>query len=231
MGHAAMSMGTRKLTWAYRNETRPPNADLASDTIAVHSLVEGLVNAGRVVVALAHSYGGQVASNALYGLGLQARSDQGLPGGVSRIIYMAAFAVKEGTSMIDVVKAHGHESLIPIAFLFDEDQSVVSADPKTLIVGEGADPTELESYVGTFVRWNGKCMYQPIDKCAWKQIPVSYVYTARDMTVPLEYQKDMVADLEAAGRQVQTFELETGHCPNLTMTEGLVDAVNKAVAA
>lgn len=193
--------------------------------------MERLVSDGRVVVALAHSYGGQVASNALYDLGLQTRSEKGLKGGVSRIVYMAAFAVQEGVSMIDVVKAHGHESLIPIAFLFDEDQSVVSADPKTLIVGEGADPAELETYMATFVRWNGKSMYQGIDKCAWRQIPVSYIYTAKDMTVPLEYQKDMVADMEAAGRQVQTFELETGHCPNFTLTEGVVDAVNKAVAA
>lgn len=194
--------------------------------------MEKLVGDGRVVVALAHSYGGQVASNALYDLGLQTRSEKGLlKGGVSRIIYMAAFAVQEGVSMIDVVKAHGHESLIPIAFLFDEDQSVVSADPKTLIVGEGADPAELEAYIATFVRWNGKSMYQGTEKCAWRQIPVSYIYTARDMTVPLEYQKDMVADMEAAGRRVQTFKLETGHCPNFTLTESVVDAVNKAVAA
>lgn len=171
--------------------------------------MDGLVNTGRVVLAIAHSYGGQVAS----------------------IIYMAAFALGEGLSMIDVVKSHGHGDLIPIAFLFDEDQSVVSADPKTLIVGEGADLAELESYVASLVRWNGKCMYQGIEKCAWRQIPVSFIYTARDMTVPLQYQKDMVAELEAAGRQVQTFELEKGHCPSFTMAEGVVDAVNQAVTA
>lgn len=214
-----------------RNESRPPNADLTSDTAVVRSHVEGLVNAGRVVVAIAHSYGGQVTSNSLCGLGLDARSTQGLSGGVSHIIYMAAFALKEGTYMIDIVKSHGHESLIPIVFLFDEDQSVVNADPKTLIVGEGGNPAELEAYVAGFVRWNGKCIYQAIDKCAWREIPVSYIYTSRDMTVPLEYQKDMVADLEAAGRQVQTFELETGHCPNFTSPEGVVDVVNRAIAA
>lgn len=134
--------------------------------------------------------------------------------------------------MIDVVESHGHGELIPAAFLFDGDQSVVSANPKKLIVGEeGSDPAELEAYVGTFVRWNGKCMYLGIDKCAWGQIPVSYIYTTRDMTVPFHYQKDMAAGLEAAGRPVRTFELETGHRPNFTMTEGVVDAVSKAVAA
>lgn len=184
------------------------------------------------MVALAHSYGGQVATNALYGLGLQTRADRGLAGGVSRLIYLAAFALPEGVSMADVVKAHGHEDLIPVAFVFDADQSVVSADPKTLIVGEsGADRAELEAYVATFARWNGKSMYQGADRCAWREIHVSYIYTAKDMTVPLAYQKDMVAAMEAAGRPVQTFELETGHCPNFTLTEGVVIAVKRALGA
>lgn len=197
----------------------------------MRSHVEELADAGRIVVAISHFYGGQVASNALYGLGLQARSEQSLTGSVSRIIYLTGFALEEGVSMIDVVKSHGHGGLISIAFLFDEDQSIVSADPKTVIVGEGADSAEQESYIATMARWNGKCMYQGIEKCAWRQIPVSYIHSTRDMTVPLEYQKDMMADLEAAGRQVQTFELGTGHCPNFTLTEGVVDAVNMAIVA
>lgn len=98
--------------------------------------------------------------------------------------------------MVDVVKSHGHGELIPAAFLSDEDQSVVGADPKNLIVGEGgSDPAELGACVGTFVRWNGKCMYQRIDK---RQIPVSYINTTRDMTVPFDYQKDVIGGLETA---------------------------------
>ncbi|KAI1504100.1 hypothetical protein F5X99DRAFT_373442 [Biscogniauxia marginata] len=105
------------------NEARPPNADLSSDTVLVRSYVEGLVQAGRTVVALMHSYGGQVGTNALYGLGLETRSAQGLKGGVSHLIYMAAYAVSQG-AMMDKVKEFGHTDIVPIVFGFVEDGSV-----------------------------------------------------------------------------------------------------------
>ena len=47
------------------NEARPPNADLATDTAMVRGDVESLVDAGRTVIAIMHSYGGQVGTNAL----------------------------------------------------------------------------------------------------------------------------------------------------------------------
>ncbi len=40
------------------NETRPPNADLADDTALIRGYVESLVDAGRTVIAIMHSYDG-----------------------------------------------------------------------------------------------------------------------------------------------------------------------------
>ena len=58
-----------------------------------------LVDAGKEVVAIAHSYGGMVASEALSGLGVREREEKGLAGGVKRIIYTAAFVPLPGTSI------------------------------------------------------------------------------------------------------------------------------------
>ncbi|KAI1641856.1 alpha/beta-hydrolase [Daldinia loculata] len=212
------------------NQVRPPNADLSDDTALIRSYVESLVRAGRTVVALTHSYGGQVGTNALYGLGLEARSSKGLKGGVSRLIYMTAYAGTEGTSMMDKVKEFGNMDLVPIAFDFAEDDTVVSRDPKTLVVGPGRDEAETEAYLKTLHRWNGKCMYQPLEHCAWRDIPVTYIYTTADMTVPFDYQKTFVDTIEKSGNKVQTFELATGHCPNFTATQGVVDVINKALS-
>ena len=55
----------------------------------------------------------------------------------------------------------------------------------------------------------------------------AYVYTMVDMTVPFDYQKYMVALLEENSRKVKTFELATGHCPNLTAT--VVKVINQVV--
>lgn len=204
---------------------------MSSDTSVIREAAERLVNEGRTVVALMHSYGGQVGTNALHGLGVKVRSAKGLPGGISHLIYMTAYAVTEGTSMMDKVKEFGNMDLVPLAFDIPEDSSCVSRDPKTLIVTPKPedDIAEVEKYISTFKRWNAQCMYQPIQYTAWAEIPVSYIYTTNDMTVPFNYQKSFVETLEKKGLKVQTFELETGHCPNFTATEEVVNAVKKVV--
>ncbi|RYP56778.1 hypothetical protein DL770_010814 [Monosporascus sp. CRB-9-2] len=186
------------------NQARPPNADLSTDTELVRSYVEALVGAGRTVLALLHSYGGQVGTNALRGLGLEARSAAGLAGGVSHLVYLSGYAVPEGTAMMDKVREFGHMDLVPVAFDFAEDGSCVHRDPRPLLVGPGGpsgDGAEVEAYLETLARWNGKCMYQATEHAAWREIPVAYIYTTADMTVPLDYQKDFVEGLEKAGPQ------------------------------
>ncbi|TVY34264.1 hypothetical protein LSUB1_G007843, partial [Lachnellula subtilissima] len=187
-------------------------------------------NAGRTVLAILHSYGGQVGSNALVGLSLSSRAALGLPGGIWQLVYLAGFAVPEGVSMMDTVKEFGHMELVPLAFNFAEDDTCVSNDPKTLLVGPSAvDEEEVTRYLETLVRWNGKAMYLPITHAAWREIPVAYIHCTADMTVPFDYQKSFVEGMEKNGRPVRTFELATGHCPNLTATEGVVEAVNSIV--
>ncbi|KAI1170386.1 hypothetical protein F4777DRAFT_595128 [Nemania sp. FL0916] len=55
------------------NESRPPNADLVSNTKLVKGYMESVVRAGRTVIAIGPSCGGQVVSNALCGLGIKTR--------------------------------------------------------------------------------------------------------------------------------------------------------------
>ena len=212
------------------NEKRPPNADLRTDMALIRGYVESLVDAGHTVIAMMHSYGGQVGTVALHGLGLDSRAQRQEPGGVSHLIYICAFALSEGGSMVGKVKESGHEHLLPLAFDFAEDDSCLNRDPKALLVGPGIEDAEVETYVSSFVRCNGKVMYQEVKQCAWREIPVTYIHTNQDMTVPLDYQKSMVEKVRAEGQQVHTVELDTGRCPNLTMTQELVDVVDRVVA-
>ncbi|KAF2713005.1 alpha/beta-hydrolase [Pleomassaria siparia CBS 279.74] len=210
------------------NGARPPNANLETDTDAIRSFVENLVNKGHNVAALMHSYGGQVGTNALYGLG---KGGSAGAGGVSQLIYMTAFAQAEGWSMIDKVEEFGQGNLIPLAFDFADDKTVVSRDPKTLLVGNTTLPdAEVDAYVNNLVRWNGQSMYDRIRKTAWREIPVSYIYTTQDMTVPFDYQRSMVEVMRKAGQKVRTFEVETGHCPNFSATSDVVNAVKEILS-
>ncbi|KAK8069448.1 hypothetical protein PG994_006064 [Apiospora phragmitis] len=93
MHPSILRAGGSHSTIAIHQRDTPPNSDLATDTRTVRSYVQSLIEAGRSVIAMLHSYGGQVGTNALIGLGLEARAKEGLKGGVSYLIYMCAFAM------------------------------------------------------------------------------------------------------------------------------------------
>ncbi|GAM83645.1 hypothetical protein ANO11243_016330 [Dothideomycetidae sp. 11243] len=205
------------------NGARPPTADLSTDTAHVRNYVSQLLDGGKDVVAVMHSYGGQVGTNALAGL-------DGRKGSIKRLVYMCAFALFEGGSMISKVQEFGHEELMPVVFNFADDESVLCRDPAATLLGPGLEEKEVEEYLRTLVVWNGKCMYQGIERCAWREVPVTYIYTARDMTVPLDYQKDMVEKIKAEGVEVDTVELEAGHCPNVTMTKEVVEVIESVAS-
>lgn len=209
----------------------PPNADLSSDTKLIRSYVESLVRAGRTVIAIGHSYGGQVCSNALHGLGVEARSSKGLRGGVSKHIYLVGYALPEGLSTLDKFKEFGNIENVPLVFDMAEDQTVVPRDPGMLfgLRGPGVDDAEAEEYVKTLCRWHGKAMFQPLEHAAWRDIPAAYIHTTSDMSIPTPEQQNMAKGLEEAGRKVQTFTVESGHCPNFVAAQGVVDAVNEVV--
>jgi pimeloyl-ACP methyl ester carboxylesterase len=90
---------------------------------------------------------------------------------------------------------------------------------------------EVNEYLASFVRWNGQAMYQPLTtpRAAWRDIPVTFIHTTQDMTVPFEYQKWFVDGIRKEGVEVQTATLETGHCANFTAASQVADIIDKVV--
>ncbi|KFA51397.1 hypothetical protein S40293_03244 [Stachybotrys chartarum IBT 40293] len=226
------------------NGDRPPTAGFADDVRSLRAYVEQLVDDGRQILALMHSYGGQVGTEALHGLGAQIRVKQGKIGGIVHLVYMCAYALLEGHSsklrllhafgdinavlVIDKVKEMGNEDLLPLVFNFTEDNNVLCRDAKAILFEPGgASEEEVQEYLSQLVVWNGQCMYERVTKSAWRDIRTTYIHTTKDMTVPITYQKSMVETIEKEDREVRTFELDAGHCPNLTATGGVVSIIEE----
>jgi len=213
---------------------RPPTAGLKEDTAHVRAFVTDLLSTGETLAVIMHSYGGQLGTNALAGLGLAARKADNLPGGITHLIYMTAFALPPGKSMIDLVREHGHEELMPLTFEFADDMSVLPRDP-TYLIGDttGLEKSVVEAYTADIVkvRWNGQCIYDAIERSAWREegVKVAYVMAMADTWFPVDYQKSVVEAMRAEGVDVGVWELETGHCPNFTATADVVKAVGEIV--
>ncbi|TGO49008.1 hypothetical protein BOTNAR_0448g00020 [Botryotinia narcissicola] len=182
------TIGTTPKTTKNSFPHSPPTADLYTDTDFVRSYVPDLVSQGKHIIVLMNSYGGQVGTNALAEFAVSTRKSQGLSGGVVHLLYISAFMMSEGESMMDKVRLFGHEELIPVVFIIAEDGTHVLSDPRTLLIGSNPDDkvteAEIEEYISNLSRWNGIAIYQPLkDRAAWRDIETSNVITKMDMIV------------------------------------------------
>ena len=84
------------------NPQDPSKCDCRSDAASVREqLLPLLENDGKDVIILCHSYGGIPAGGAAYGLSKSARNHRGKTGGVLGLIYLTAFVVPEGESLVN----------------------------------------------------------------------------------------------------------------------------------
>jgi len=80
-----------------------PLAGLAEDVAAVRDVLKPLVGQGKDVVILCHSSGGVVSSNAVEGFDSASRKAEGEAGGVVRVVFLAAFMLPKGQSLLGML--------------------------------------------------------------------------------------------------------------------------------
>ena len=81
-----------------------PWPDMYADAAAVHASLQGLVDAGKEVILVAHSYGGMPAAEALTpDLCVEQRTARGEPGGVIGFFGMVTFFLPKGMTTTQAV--------------------------------------------------------------------------------------------------------------------------------
>ena len=83
------------------NPKDPSGCDCSSDAASVRKQIFPTIEEGKDIIILCHSYGGIPAGGAARGLSKSARMKQGDKGGVVGLIYISAFVVPEGMSLVN----------------------------------------------------------------------------------------------------------------------------------
>lgn len=83
--------------------TKQPLSGLPEDVTVIKTILTKLADEGKEVILLSHSYGGVVASCAVEGLDVGSRAKAGLKGGVAKVVYMSAFMVPKGMSLVNML--------------------------------------------------------------------------------------------------------------------------------
>ncbi|RAY15577.1 alpha/beta hydrolase [Actinomadura craniellae] len=170
--------------------------DLYDDARAVRAAVTAVD--GPVVVC-AHSYGGLAVT--------EAAGD--LPG-VRRLVYLAAFQLDEGESLLGVVGG------TPPDWWDVHDGHVDVRRPEEIFYGD-VDPDTAAASVARLAHQSLPALSQPLTKVAWKSIPSTYVVCEKDAAIPVPAQEAM------SGRSERVLRMDASHSPFLSRPDALAD--------
>ncbi|KAL3423657.1 hypothetical protein PVAG01_05404 [Phlyctema vagabunda] len=199
-----------------------PLPGLPEDVVAVRNVVGKFVDEGRDVVLLCHSYGGVVSSCAVEGFDFASRKAEAKTGGVIMTIFMAAFMVPKGNSLLDLLggqplpwmrieggKCFAQESaLAQVAFNdFSEEEAAQ-------YISDGMSHTSAVVFgtPSTFEPWSNG-------------YPCAYIFFSEDKSLQYPIQQHFATQL---GPDPTTFTVKGGHCAFLRLPEDVVAAVAKA---
>lgn len=176
---------------------------------------------------LMHSYGGAVGTDAVKDLTLPERRAQNLPGGVVHLAYLCAFILRPGSTVSSVVEEAGMMHLWSQFVENADDGSTFPVDPVLLFLG-GVDQDRVQEALVHLVRSPMAAFMAPTEGDAWRRVPVTYVLTQEDYSVPRVYQDIMIRKVQEDGVKPRLLDYKTAHSIFLTMEEEMVKVVQEA---
>jgi len=197
------------------------NTTFAPDVDQIRSLISRLVSENKDVALLMHSYGGIYGSEAA---GPFVKKPGGPGHGVTKLIYMSAWALDAGLSVMDLASSQG---VLPFWFSRSDDGQFVLRLPDALAMFyndlEMEDVVEARKYLGPIGRgaFETKVSFAP-----WKEVESVYLYCLKDLAVPTQLQDFF---LTQEGGRWKSVTIDSGHSPWISKRKETCDAVVKAV--
>ncbi|RBA08969.1 hypothetical protein FPRO05_07249 [Fusarium proliferatum] len=179
------------------------------DVKAIRQSLRPALDEGKRIVLVCHSYGGITGSAAAEGYQVHERGAKGLSGGVSHVVYIAAFALPvKGLSLLSAAGGqHG-------AFLDRTDDICYLNDKAQNAFYNDCTPEVGKKAISECVNHSTASLETPADFVARDiTVPKTYVVCEIDNAVPVPGQLAMVG---AMGDAVSVEKIEAGHCPFLS---------------
>jgi len=201
-----------------RNKRDIPQVTLDSYVASVIEVIDGL---DHQVVLVGHSMAGAVIS----------RVAEIMPQKIEKLVYVAAFLLKNGDSVIEAMQRDPNGEFLP-ALKFSEDQRSVRASQTTwrnIAFHDVAEATILDTLPLVDVAqatepFTAKLVLSDEN---FGSVPKVYIRTSIDKMVSPALQEEMVGNWQTDAVHV----LESGHFPTLSMPEKLADVILESTRA
>jgi pimeloyl-ACP methyl ester carboxylesterase len=205
------------------------------DVEAIRTSTLAEMRQGHDVVVVCHSYGGIPTGEALKGLDKPHTSGGGR---VSAIVYIAAFIIPEGVTLLAANKAHGGYSS-PLDELPDDENFSWPKNVET--AGAFYNDVTIEEAAYWLSNLSSHAlvtMNTSADYAAWKDIPAWYLICKRDKALNPDTQRalvkeareylDQVGGAGTGGKNIKSEEIDTSHSPFLSRPEETAAFIEEA---
>ncbi|OJJ96962.1 hypothetical protein ASPACDRAFT_124946 [Aspergillus aculeatus ATCC 16872] len=206
--------------------TSPPPFTYQDDVTTVRNLVTTLVNNGERVLVILHSYGGAIGTDAAQDLDLPTRTAQNLPGGIIHLLYLCAYIQLPGRTVWDVITEAQMTGFWPQFVQNHEDGSTFPVDPVQLFLGD-CDEKQVAAALPHLVRSPLSAFHTQSGGDAWRRLPVTYLTTTKDYSVPRVYQDLMLKHVAEDGVTVRVVEVDTAHSVFLSRRDEVLRLVEE----
>ena len=198
-----------------------PLKDFQPDVEAIQQAMSPLVDQGKDVLLVSHSYGAIPGTEAVQGFAKSDREKQGKKGGVSHMYFCCSFALPEGTSLIDAIGGK------PMPwFIINDAKDIVK--PATPIETFYNDIEEPQKYVDMLKPHSYRTMFSKITYAGWKHVPSTYLLCEKDQAIPLHGQKGMVEAAQKAGADMKVDTVDASHSPFLSIPGEMARLIRRA---
>ena len=187
-------------------------ADMHSDAAVVQQAVREVMRdrPGSPVTVVAHSYAGIPVTQAL-------AADERDPGGtgVSRMVFVSAFLLDAGESLISAV---GGEAP-PWWSVHPGEGYLDPLDPVTRFYHDVRDPELIKTAISRLRHQSWPSFTQPLTRAAWRDLPSTFVVLGQDRAIPVPAQEAM------AQRATRIRRMDTSHSPFLSQPAQLAELI------
>ncbi|SLM41220.1 Alpha/Beta hydrolase fold [Lasallia pustulata] len=192
--------------------TEPALPSFDEDVKIVHNALQSVVDTGKKVIVVMHSYGAVVGCEALRGVKVKdlteplQSNDDLEAGGVVKLVFLCGMVLPVGGSIWKTEKGND-----PVPGFECVDNLITITDAPNRFYNDL--PPHSAAYWTSKMRAQSRLAYSSqLTYAAYRHIPCSYLICTRDQALPLKVQERMVA---MAGIK-ETERVEAGHLPHIS---------------
>ncbi|KAL6693453.1 Alpha/beta hydrolase fold-1 [Trichoderma pleuroticola] len=190
------------------------STSVAEDASHIRKSISRLVDAGKEIILVMHSYGGIPGTESAKGLLKKDRQAEGKLGGIISLVYVAAFLLPPGASLASFL------GFMPPWVLFDGDKITVDG-PENIFYNDMPEPQTKDAIAK--LNYQAKpSFYTNLTYPAYQEVPASYLLCEQDNAIPFVAQQAMVG---IGGPGVTSYVCSSSHSPMFSMPGKVVEVI------